>query len=258
MNFAELQMLSQQQEDGVARARLQLDEIARIMQERPEQKDWIPLFAESRHNFPVEAFYEAGAFGVDAEDTPGMLLPEELCHDSLGFVKNNRLVFAGRFVYPVKDTKGHVAGWCGYCGPDTPKYLDSRNYGYSAKNAIFYGAEKLPEYYRSSDPVVVVEGIVCCLWLRWAGFQALSSLGSYLTPYMIAVLKRFGRRAVIIPDADAAGNKYRAQVRRELPNAKVLQSVVAKDIDDSRQVCPNLAEELKIAVTPFGRSKIFV
>lgn len=257
MNFAELQMLTMQQADSVAKSREQLDQISAIMRSRPEYHDWVEVFAESRDNFPVDALIEADAFGVDVDDTPGLLLPEELCHDSLGFVHNDRLVFAGRFVYPVKDTKGHVAGWCGYCGPDTPKYLDSKNYGYSAKNALFYGAERLPEYYKSDKPVIVVEGIVCCLWLRWAGFQALASLGSYLTPYMITVLKRFGRRVVVIPDADAAGNKYRAQVRRELPLAKTLQSSVAKDIDDSRKVCDYLAEDLATAIQPFGASKIF-
>lgn len=254
--FAQLQMLSMASNDSVAEARLKLDRIAEIFRSRPEQERWIRNFAWLRKDFPVEAFYEAGAFAVNYDDTPN-LLPEELQHDSLGFVRGEHLVYRGRFVYPVKDPKGHVAGWCGYDPFETPKYLDSVNYGYSAKNALFYGAEKLGEYYRSERPIFVVEGIVCCLWLRSQGFQALASLGSYLTPYMITVLKRFGHRCIVIPDADEAGNKYRQQVQRALPLARTFQSCVAKDIDDSRLAYPKLADELHKLEQPFGRSLLF-
>lgn len=256
MNFAELQMLSLNADNAVDECRLKLDRIAEIFQKRPEQERWIPAFAFLRKKFPVEALVEAGAFAVDADDTPS-LLPEELQHDSLGFVSNSHLVYRGRFVYPVKDVKGHVAGWCGYDCTENPKYLDSINYGYRAKDALFYGAEKLTEYYQSDRPVFVVEGIVCCLWLRSQGFQALASLGSSLSPYMIEVLKRFGSRCIVIPDADAAGTKYRRQVRYALPMARCVQSCVAKDIDDSRVAYPRLTEELHKLEMPFGRSNVF-
>lgn len=256
MNFAELQMLSLNAGSAVDECRQKLDRIAEIFQQRPEQERWIPSFAYFRKKFPVEALIEAGAFAVNSEDTPDSL-PEELQHDSLGFVSNSHLVYRGRFVYPVKDVKGHIAGWCGYDCTENPKYLDSTNYGYRAKDALFYGAEKLAEYYASERTVFVVEGIVCCLWLRSQGFQALSSLGSSLSPYMIEVLKRFGTRCVVIPDADTAGTKYRRQVRYALPMARCVQSHVAKDIDDSRVAFPDLTDELHRLEAPFGRSKIF-
>ena len=85
----------------------------------------------------------------------------------------------------------------------------------------------------------------------------MASLGSYLTPYMVVVLKRFGRRCIVIPDSDEAGNKYRHQVQMALPMARCVQSCVAKDIDDSRQVYPKLADELRKLESPFGRSLIF-
>lgn len=254
--FAQLQMLSMATDDSVAKARIKMDKIAEIFQNRPEQREWIEAFAWLRADFPVDALIHAGGFAVNFHDTPS-LLPEELQHDSLGFVREKHLVYRGRFVYPVKDMHGHVAGWCGYDAFENPKYLDSTNYGYSAKDALFYGAEMLPAYYRSSRPVFIVEGIVCCLWLRSKGFQALSSLGSYLTAYMAVVLRRLGRRCIVIPDADDAGTKYRRQVEKSLPLARCVQSCVAKDIDDSRQVFPTLAEELHKLESPFGRSRVF-
>lgn len=254
--FSMLQMQSIMNDNTIAESRKKLDRIKEIYLSRPEQKDWINAFAKLRKDFPVQALIDAEAFAVEVNDTPS-ILPEELRHDSLGFVSFNRMVFGGRFVYPVKDTKGHVAGWCGYDAFCAPKYLDSHNYGYKAKSGLFYGSEKLEEYYRSDRTVFIVEGIVCCLWLRSHGFQSLSSLGSYLTPYMITVLKRFGSRCVVIPDSDRAGTSYRLQVERCLPRARCLQSCVAKDVDDSRVVYPGLEEEFRKLERPFGRSTIY-
>lgn len=254
--FAQLQMMRLAEQDSIAESRLKLDRIVELYQSRPEHMDYLKVYSVHRYNLDLQTLHNHGVFCVDIHDSV-TFLPEELQHDSLGFVSNGHLVYAGRVVFPVKDVRGHVMGWCAYDPVDLPKYLDSRNYGYSAKNATFFGMEKLPEYYTSTEPVIIVEGIVCCIWLRSQGFQALASLGSNLTPYMIQVLSRFGRRCVVIPDSDEAGNKYRAQVKRSLPIAKCIQSCVAKDIDDSRKVYPELAKELHKAITPFGRSAIF-
>lgn len=255
-NFGELQRLTLEQGNSITEAREGLDEIKRLFLALPEQPDYIKFVAKLRKNFPEQALIDAEAFAVPADFTP-MFLPTELRHDRYGMCIDGRLIYAGRFVYPVKDPHGHVAGWCGWDKYEEPKYLDSTNYGYSAKSGMFYGSEKLSEYYRNNKPVIVVEGIVCCLWLRSQGFQALSSLGSYLTPYMVTILKRFGRRCVVIPDADEAGNKYRAQVKRSLPMAKCIQSCVAKDIDDSRIAYADLASEVSKIIQPFGTSKCF-
>ena len=110
--FAQLQMLSIAEHDGVAEARSKLDRIAEIFQNRPEQEEWIPKFSQMRRGLSVDILKEAGAFAVNVDDTPS-LLPEELHNDTLGFVRGDFLVYRGRFVYPVKDIKGHVAGWCG-------------------------------------------------------------------------------------------------------------------------------------------------
>ena len=92
--FAQLQMLSMSANDSIADARLKLDRIAEIFQSRPEQREWIEGFAWLRKDFPVDALIQAGAFAVNFYDTPS-LLPEELQHDSLGFVKDSHLVFRG-------------------------------------------------------------------------------------------------------------------------------------------------------------------
>lgn len=200
-------------------------------------------------------------------------LPEDLREESFGFVRGKYLPFAGRLVYPVMDVKGDVMGFCGWDKFEKPKYLDSQNYGYKAKATTCYGMELLPGYYVSGKPVYVVEGIVCCLYLRSKGFQSLALLGSSITRYVQIILSRFGSRLIVIPDNDAfgktledldsemAGEHFVLQAKRALPKAIVIQSVVAKDIDDTRKINNHAYEDLfiadlrQVAVCPYFQFK---
>jgi hypothetical protein len=254
--FAELQMLANTAETSVADARKKMNEIVAVFKKLPGHATYLEYFANERKGIRPETFEAADSFFVD-EEYPVTLLPEELRHDSLGFVNGYGYVFNGRFVYPVKDCKGDVAGWCGYDKFVAPKYLDSTNYGYKPKESILYGMERIKDYYEDTGPVFVTEGIVCALWLRQEGFSALALLGSYMSPYVMTVLNRFGNRCIVIPDADEAGNKLAKQVRYNLKQAKILQSRKAKDIDDTQKICPDLKSELLKYNSLFGNSDYF-
>lgn len=254
--FAELQMLANAEENTIADSRKRMNEIVSIFKALPDYLEQLQFFADLRKGIAIETLEAADAFMVDP-DYPLTLLPEELRHDSLGFCNGFGYVYSGRFVYPVKDVKGDVAGWCGYDKFEQPKYLDSVNYGYHAKEGSMWGLEKMADYYSTDDPVFFTEGIVCALWLRQSGFQAMSLLGSYLSPYVIEMLKRLGRRCIIIPDADAAGNMLAKSAKYALPQARIIQSKIAKDIDDSQQIFPNLATEMRKYYSPFGTSEHF-
>jgi hypothetical protein len=255
--FAELQMLANTEETTIADARRKMNEIVRIFKGLPKHREYLRYFANERIGLHPDTFEAADSFFVD-EEYPVTLLPEELRHDSLGFVSGFGYVFHGRFVYPVKDCKGDVAGWCGYDKFVAPKYLDSVNYGYKAKEALLYGMENIEKYYKGKEPVFITEGIVCSLWLRQEGFSALALLGSYMSPYVMAILRRFKDRCIVIPDADAAGNKLSRQVRYNLKQARVIQSCVAKDIDDTQREVPDLKQELLKYSNIFERSKYFI
>ena len=231
----------------------------KILEIFKSQEDYLELvtwFAELGRNLKPSTLIEADGFMVQ-DDCPAYIIPPDLRDDGTGFTHNGNLVYQGRFVYPVKDVYGDVMGWCGYDKFEPPKYLDSLTYGYKAKNTTLYGMEKMRDYYSSDQPVFVTEGIVCTLWLRQEGFQALASLGSHLTPYVIQILKRFGDRLIMVPDSDEAGLKYKKQCEYVLPNARVMQSRVAKDIDDSRQVNDGLVDELRRCFNRFYRSQLF-
>lgn len=254
--FAELQQLSMQQQfTKVETARQQLNKIVKFFKTRSDYMDLVTVFANQVRNLEVSTLLGADSFMV--QDILSTDLPEELRHDAYGFCRGSTLIFDGRYVYPVKDVRGDVMGFCGYDKFSDTKYLDSKNYGYVAKQYSLWGMECMSVYYRSSEPVYFVEGIVCALYLRQCGMQSLAYLGSMPSKYVIEIMRRLGMRAVVIIDSDEAGLHCRKYLHRVLPSIRILQSVVAKDIDDSRLVIPEFADELRKMSNPFYRSVLF-
>ena len=254
--FAELQMMSINRDSEHDKFRKMNNRIVEVFKNQPDYVQLVTWFAELTRKLKPSILLDHDCFMLQP-DTPVNILPKDLIDDGTGFTRNGFFVYEARFVYPVKDTHGDVMGWCGYDAFDAPKYLDSMTYGYKAKQSTLFGMERIADYYRSKDPVFVTEGIVCTMWLRQEGFQAMASLGSYLTPYVIEILKRFGGRLIMVPDSDETGNHYKKQCKNVLPQARVLQSRVAKDIDDSRLANKNIKEELLKCYNRFYASPLF-
>lgn len=182
-----------------------------------------------------QTFRDANGFYVPhAADLPP--LPPYFSDADLSLFQYDSLFMEGRYCFPVYDVRGRVAGLVGYDKFTTPKYLDSKNNGYLSKNATLYGMERLGEYYKSNRPVYIVEGIMCCLFIRQLGFQSLALLGSNITMYNTLVLNRLKDRAVVIPDSDEAGSSLVKLAKKKLPECRIYQPYLAKDVDDSRQV----------------------
>lgn len=268
ISLKELQMLAEA-EYSVDDTRLDLDQIVDYFCSQ-EQNDWyLENGVVITRDLPLDILKEHRVFYVD-EDLNVLDVPELFKEDSLGFItKGKYFTFSGRIIYPVIDNRGHTMGFCAWDKFVQPKYLDSHNYGYTAKQTTLYGMERLPEYYRNNEPVYLVEGIVCCLYLRSKGFQALALLGSSISPYVIQILRRFGKRLIIIPDNDVigkpveeypekiAGEHLVRQCKKVLPLATVIQSRVAKDVDDTRKCEDHQYEEQflnelrNVALCPF-------
>lgn len=219
--------------------RVLLTEAVKWFQQQEDQEEALQAVAKER-GLTVDVLRQHDCFFINEQLTL-IFIPEKYKDETLGLVRNNYIVYSGRFVYPVKDPTGLVMGLCGWDPYVQPKYLDSKNFGYKAKHNTMYGMEKLYGYYKSNKPVIVVEGIVDCLLLRDNGFQALAALGSMLTAYIITILLRFKDRCIVIPDNDnykgdaedrTAGEGFVKQVFWRLPDAKVYQTTTAKDLDD--------------------------
>ena len=216
-----------------------LTEAVNWFQQQEDQEEALQAVAKER-GLSVDVLRQHDCFFINEQLTL-IFIPEKYKDETLGLVRNNYIVYSGRFVYPVKDPTGLVMGLCRWDPYVQPKYLDSKNFGYKAKHNTMYGMEKLYDYYKSDKPVIIVEGIVDCLLLRDNGFQALAALGSMLTAYIITILSRFKDRCIVIPDNDnykgaaedrTAGEGFVKQVFWRLPDAKVYQTTTAKDLDD--------------------------
>ena len=255
--FARLQAQNTLSEEStIEKSRKVLWEIVEFFKSLPDYEENVRIFAELVRNLEVKTLKECDSFMIQ----PTLLwkqIPEEYRHDSYGMCRGDYIVYSGRYVYPVKDVKGNVMGWCGYDKYEDTKYLDSVNYGYHAKTYSVWGMEKLPEYYRNEEPVFFVEGIVCALYLRQCGLQALALLGSSISPYVTQIINRFKTRAIIVCDSDEAGTKCRHYLRRNCHLARCIQSRIAKDVDDSREVDPMFAVELRKLSDHFYRSPLF-
>lgn len=256
--FAQLQALSTlNEETTIGSLRKQLNGLVAFFKSREAYLEEVTIFAEMVRNLEVKTLLDCDSFMVQ-EDFLLTELPEEFQHDSLGFCRGDYCVYQGRYVYPVKDVRGDVMGFCGYDKFSEVKYLDSLNFGYKAKSYSLWGMEMLPEYYKSDKPVYFVEGIVCCLYLRQCGLQALAMLGSNISPYVTEIIRRFGTRAIVCCDSDEAGTKCRNILKKRLPTVRCVQSRIAKDVDDSREVNPDFASELSKLSNPFYNSKLFI
>lgn len=254
--FAELQMQSAHQMNTIVDTRKKMNKLLQCFLSQPDREEWCDVFAKDVRNLETQTMLDCDSFMIQP-DSDFSFVPPELMEDTYGLFHGPYCLYAGRYVYPVKDVKGDVMGWCGYDKYSDVKYMDSLNYGYKAKNATVWGMEKMNEYYRSGRQVFFTEGIVCTLYARQCGEQSLATLGSSLTPYVAEIINRFGDKARILTDSDEAGNKFRKIANRMCPKARVIQSKIAKDLDDSKKVNPQIGEELCKFESRFYRSPYF-
>lgn len=230
-----------------------LNRIVKFFTSLPEQEEMLDIAYCKERVLPMSCAKEHDVFMVD-EDFVISQMPQELIFDSTGFTRQNKyLVYSGRLVYPVKDPIGNVMGFCGWDKFVTPKYLDSKTFGYVAKSTTLYGMEKMLEYYKSTKPVFLLEGIPDTHYLRSKGYQSLTALGSHLSRYVVEILRRFGNRLYVIPDNDTLTGKYDEitsgesfvkQVKWALPKAHVMQTRSNKDLDGARKVSEEVEDNL--------------
>lgn len=218
------------------------------MRSQEYQEHDIGMMAKMR-SLKVETLHKCQSFMYD----PDFQIAPEFFRGDL-----NLEWFSGRYVFPIFTSGGLPCGLVGWDKFDLPKYLDSRNHGYKAKVTTMMGMEEMHNYLSSEAPVIFVEGPICMLVLRENGFNALSFLGSYLSPYMAQVVRRFGRRAVVIPDSDASGDKLAIQAGRRCPQARIVRVDSDKDVDDSRMANPQFFQNLRTRLTtPFVDNQLY-
>ena len=144
----------------------------------------------------------------------------------LGFVQDTTTLFKERFIIPVRDFKGMVAGFVGWDNISLPKYINSNNPGYK-RGLSFLGMEHYKDYLREGM-VIVVEGVFDYYALRTLNLPVLGSLGVFLSRQQLQYLQPFNK-VIYISDADITGDKAMVQYRKK-HNMSVI--TLEKTVDD--------------------------
>ncbi|MCX5794338.1 MAG: DNA primase, partial [Elusimicrobia bacterium] len=115
--------------------------------------------------------------------------------------------FFDRVLYPIQDAKGSVVGFGARAlGEAMPKYLNSPESPVFSKGRVLYGLFLgLPEV-RKQRRVVLMEGYMDVMAAHQHGLKtACAPLGTALTVDQVALVKRYAGEAVVVFDADQAG-----------------------------------------------------
>jgi len=115
--------------------------------------------------------------------------------------------FRNRLMFPIRDAQGRVLGFGGRTlGSGEPKYLNSPETPLFQKSKCLYGLDLAREALRERRRVVVMEGYTDVIMAHQHGVQwAVAVLGTALTPHHVRLLRRYVDEALLVFDADTAG-----------------------------------------------------
>ena len=119
--------------------------------------------------------------------------------------------FRNRLMFPIRDVQGRVVGFSGReldKASDQPKYVNSPETPLFHKGRILFGLDLARQAILRGDgrEAIVVEGQVDVIRCHQHGFaSAVAAQGTAFTDEHVAMLKRYADSAVLVYDADGAG-----------------------------------------------------
>jgi DNA primase len=145
-------------------------------------------------------------------------------------------LFAGRLVFTIFDAEGRIAGFGGRRlgdDPSQPKYINSRESALFNKRHLLYGLYDAQHAIRRSKRIVLVEGYTDVLAAHRAEVnEAVAALGTAFTPEHAALCKRLAHEAVLLLDADAAGQRASREAAQRLMAAGLKTAVASLSAGD--------------------------
>jgi DNA primase len=115
--------------------------------------------------------------------------------------------FRGRVIFPIFSLTGRVVAFGGRTVIDAePKYLNSPETPVYSKGKLLYGLNFTKDAVREAGAAVLVEGYTDFSALYQAGVRnVVASLGTALTAWQVAQVRRFASRVIVSYDGDSAG-----------------------------------------------------
>jgi DNA primase len=115
--------------------------------------------------------------------------------------------FRNRIMFPIVMPGGRVIAFGARAmGNAEPKYINSAESPIFAKRRTLYGVDRAREAIQERRQAILVEGYTDVISLHLTGFEnTVATCGTAFTPEHATALRRLTQRAILLPDADAAG-----------------------------------------------------
>jgi len=157
--------------------------------------------------------------------------------------------FRSRLMFPLEDVSGHIVGFTGriFQGKSplktikdieaVGKYVNTPQTLVFDKSKILYGLSKTKTYLHQLETTLLVEGQMDFLMGWQAGIKNIvATSGTSLTPYHLAILKKYNNTLILGFDMDEAGERAAERsidlaLAKEF-NVKILQLSQGKDLAD--------------------------
>ena len=198
-----------------------------------------PLDGESLRSHLMREGFEPGqlvAAGVVRESDDGQ----------------QRDLFRGRLMFPIRDGDGRLAGFGGRALDDSqPKYLNSPQGEVFDKSRILYAMDRARDDIRKNG-AVIVEGYMDAIAAHRAGFHnVVASMGTALTEPQVNAIRRLTGRVTMALDQDAAGQQ--ATLRSLESSWRIYHSQVARQSAGTTMLQRPELPEIRIAALPTGQ-----
>ena len=181
---------------------------------------------------------------------PGSLVAAGLVRE--GDDGQQRDLFRGRLMIPIRDAEGRLAGFGGRSLDDSePKYLNSPQSEVFDKSRLLYAMDRARDNVRK-EGAVIVEGYMDAIAAHQAGFQnVVASMGTALTEPQVNIIRRLTDRVTMALDQDTAGQQ--ATLRSLESSWRIYQSRMAGRSGNTAMLQQHQNPEIRIAAMPPGQ-----
>ena len=163
-----------------------------------------------------------------------------------------RDLFRGRLMIPIRDADGRLAGFGGRALDDSePKYLNSPQSEVFDKSRLLYAMDQARDNVRK-EGAVIVEGYMDAIAAHQAGFRnVVASMGTALTEPQVNAIRRLTDRVTMALDQDTAGQQ--ATLRSLESSWRIYQTRIAGHSGNSTLLQQQRNPEIRIAAMPPGQ-----